>query len=132
MEIRDEDIGLAQVDQQVRWRHVELAIVVVRIVRQQHPQAITNRDAGCDDQKSIGETRILGIRELVQYLPGNEHRHDDRLTASGRHLQGDAIQLRIRLSVGSARFVLDPGVAVLSGAFGEVDRRFEGFNLAEE
>jgi hypothetical protein len=43
--------------------------------------------ARCDDEKRIREAGILRIRELVQRLPGNEHRHDNHLARAGRHLE---------------------------------------------
>ena len=44
---------------------VALAVVVLRVVRQQNPKAVANRDAWRYDQKCIGEAGILRIGELV-------------------------------------------------------------------
>lgn len=78
------------------------------------------------------EAGVLGIRELVQRLPGNEHRHDDRLARSGRHLEGHPGQAGVGLIVRLAKLVLNPGVAVLFGDLGDVDGRLQGLNLTEE
>ena len=111
---------------------VALAVVVVRVVRQQDAQPVADGDAGGDDQEGVGEAGVLRVGELVERLPGDEHGHDDRLAGAGGHLERDARQAGVRGVVGLADVVLDPGVAVLLGDLGDVDDRFEGFDLAEE
>ncbi len=66
-----------------------------RVVGQQHAQPVADGDAGRDDQEGVGEARVLRVGELVQRLPGDQHRHDDRLAAAGRHLERDAGQARV-------------------------------------
>ena len=83
--------------------------------------------------RKVSEKRAsCGSGELVERLPGDEHRHDDGLAGAGRHLEGDARQAGVRRVVRLAQVVLDPGVAVLPRDLGEVDGRLEGLDLAEE
>ena len=113
-------------------QNVPKPVVVVRIVRQQHPQPIADGDAGSCNQKRVGESRVLRVGQLVECLPGDEHRHDDGLAAAGGHLKRHAKQQRVGPFVGSAEIVLNPGVTILLGRLGDVDRRFKCFDLAEE
>ena len=81
MEVGDQDPRLREPLQQIGRHDVALTVVVVRIVRQQHTQPVADRDAGRDDQEGVGEARVLRIAELVERLPGDEHRHHDGLAA---------------------------------------------------
>lgn len=51
--VGDENSRLAKPVQQVRRKDVALLVVVVRIGRQQHAQAVTNCDAGRDEQERV-------------------------------------------------------------------------------
>lgn len=55
-----------------------------------------------------------------------------RLPRTGRHLEGDAVDVLVRSLVDIAERVLDPGVAVPGRDLGDVDRRLERFDLTEE
>ena len=87
---------------------------------------------GVTIRKASEKRAILRVGELVERLPGDQHRHHDGLAPAGRHLEGRAGQAGIRRVVGITKRVLDPGVTVLLGDFGNVDRRFQRFDLAEE
>ena len=130
--VGDQDARLAEPLEQVRRQHVALAIVVVRVARQEDAQTIPNGDARRHDQERVREARILAILELVQRLPGNQHRHDDCLAGAGRHLEREAPQAGIRRVVRGPEIVLDPGVAVLPRHLGDVYRGLDRFDLAEE
>ena len=132
MEVGDRDLGAAKLGHQLGRHHVELAVVVVWVTGQEHAEAVSDGDARRDDQEGVGEARILRIGELVERLPGDQHRHDDGLAGAGRHLEGDAIERRAGVLGGPLEVVLQPGVAVLPGHLGEVDRRLERLDLAEE
>jgi hypothetical protein len=65
-------------------------------------------------------------------VPGDEHRHDERLARPRRHLERDALEARVLRLVRFAEPVLDPRVAVPRRDLAEVDRGLECFDLAEE
>ena len=132
VEVGDDDLGLAQLVHQVGGHDVHCAVVVARVAGQQHPQPVADRDAGRDDQEGVGEAGVLGVGQLVERLPGDQHGHDHGLAAAGGHLAGDAEQAGVGVLVDRAEVVLDPGVAVLLGDLGDVDQRFQGLDLAEE
>ena len=95
MEVRDDDTRLAQPLLFTGWDQVALSVVVVRALGQQDPQAVSDRDAGRDQQEGIGEASVLLVGGLVERLPGDQHRHDDGLARPGRHLHGNAEQAGI-------------------------------------
>lgn len=132
MKIGDDDFGAIQVGLKFQRHNVELAIVVVGVVGQQHPQPIADGNAGRDDQKGVTETRVLSIGNFVENVPGDEHRHHHSFAAAGGHFKCDTKQQRVGLFVGITNFVFDPGVAVFVGDFGQIDGRFQRFNLAEK
>ena len=45
VEVGDDDLGLAELFEQVGGHDVALAVVVLRVVRQQHAQPVADRDA---------------------------------------------------------------------------------------
>ena len=103
MEVGDDELGLVQFLRQVRRNQVHLGVVVVGIIGQQHAQAVADGDARRDNQKRIGETRILGVGQLVQRLPGDQHGHDEGLAGAGGHLEGNAEQTGLAPSLASRR-----------------------------
>ena len=58
-------LRLRQLLAQVGRHDVDLAVVVVRIVWQQHAQAVADGDARRDDQEGVGEARILASRRSL-------------------------------------------------------------------
>ena len=77
-----------------------VSVIVVGIARQQHVKAILDRDAGRDDQEgareAVGSWRV---RDGVERLPGDDHRHDGGLARARRHLQGQAEELGVGLGI---------------------------------
>ena len=71
VEVGDDDLGLAQLLQLVGRHDVALAVVVLRVVGQQHAQPVADRDAGRDDQEGVGEAGVLRVGQLVERLPGD-------------------------------------------------------------
>ena len=56
VEVGDHDLGLAELLQQVGRHEVALAVVVVRVVGQQHAQPVADGDAGRDDQERVARS----------------------------------------------------------------------------
>ena len=75
--VGDEDFGPPELLLQLGRYNVTLAVVVVRVVRQQHAQPVTDGDAGRDDQEGVGEAGVLRVGVLVERVPSDEHGHDD-------------------------------------------------------
>jgi hypothetical protein len=132
VEVRDQNLGLAEPFEEMAGQDIPLAVVVVRVVRQKHAQPVADRDAGSDDEEGVGELGVLGVGELVERLPRDEHGHHDGLSGAGGHLERDAGQTGVGAFVGFSNLVLDPGVAAFAGSLGKVNRGFEGLKLAEE
>ena len=120
--------------QQVGGHEVALAVVVVRVVGQQHAQAVADGDAGRDDEEARRRTGASwGLASLLSVCQAMSIAMTTVLPRAGRHLEGDAEEagvVRRRSPRGAA--LLDPGVAVLAGDLGEVDGRLERLDLAEE
>jgi hypothetical protein len=75
-------------------RHEATAFVVaLRIARQQHAEAVSDRDAGADDEKSIGIVSPAVHR--IDRLPRDQHGQDSGLAGTRRHLGGDAKEARV-------------------------------------
>lgn len=132
MIVGDHDPNLAEPLAHLWWQQVPLPEVVVGVGGQQDSQPVADRDSWRDDEKGVAEACVLPILDLVQCLPGNEHAHDNRLAAAGRHLHGHSRQAGVVLGVLLLDEVLDPRVPVLGGHLGEVDGAFDGLALAEE
>ena len=87
LEVGDDHLGLAQLGQQFGRDQVVQAVIVVGVVGEQHPQPVTDGDAGRDDQEGIREARILRVGQFVQGLPGDQHPHHQRLAGTGGHFE---------------------------------------------
>jgi hypothetical protein len=61
----------------------------------------------------------------------DEHRHDDGLARSCRHLERDPVEAGVTRLAVLAELVLDPGLA-MAGDLGEEDGRLQRLYLAEE
>src|SRR5207249_2979165 len=70
----------------LRGNEIEDVVVVVMRVRAQNLQSFLHRQVWCSDENRIRELRGRWIPPPVAERPGDEHRHDDRLPASRRHL----------------------------------------------
>ena len=124
--------NLAFLDELLRGDDVSGVVVVLGIVGKQDPEAVADGEPVGDKENLIGESAVAGAGKFIEDLPGNEHRHDDRLAAAGGHFEGDAIQVWVVCGGRVAQIVVDPGIAEARGDFGEIDGGFEGFDLAEE
>ena len=92
VEVGDEDLGAAEVRQHVRGDEFAAGVVALRVVRQQHAQAIADGDAGRRHQKAAGEARAVRTAHRVHRLPGDEHGHHRRLARAGGELQREAAE----------------------------------------
>ena len=132
MEVGDHHLGAVEPVHQLGRHDVELAVVVVGVVGQQHAQAVADGDARRHDEERIAEPGVLRRLDLVERVPGDEHRHDHGLAAARGHLEGHAIELRVGRFVGLAQLVGQVLLARPRHALCEVDRRLDGLDLAEE
>ena len=88
----DDARGPDRADHVVRDEAAAL-VIILRIARQQHAEAVANRDAGADDKKRV---RIIPPAvDRVDRLPGDQHRQHGRLTRAHCHLGGDTKETRI-------------------------------------
>ena len=130
--VDDLDLGLEQRLPQVGGHEVALAVVVVVPLGVQHAEPVADRDARRDHQEPLGEPGVLRRHDLVDRLPGDQHRHHDRLAGAGRHLQRDARQPVVVESVLRLEPPAVVGRAVAAGDLGEEDRRLGRLALAEQ
>ncbi len=100
--VGDDDLGAGDVGQHVHRHQLAVLVVAVGVVGLQDAQAVLDGDAGRHDQEAAAEQRAAGRADGVDGLPGDEHGHDGRLAASGRHLQRDAQQVGVGGGVGGA------------------------------
>src|SRR5712692_8297588 len=75
----------------IRCNQVPLNVVVIGIVRLQDPESVPDCDAGGHDQKGVAEATVLGVRQLIEDMPSDQHCHDDRLPGPGGHFEGNAV-----------------------------------------
>ena len=85
--VADHNPALSQFVEQGRRHDAKGFIIVLRIGRFEHCKTAFDRQAGGDDQDVSGKSRILGISDFVQDMPGNDHGHDDGFARAGRHLR---------------------------------------------
>ena len=130
--VGDDDLRAPDLRQHFRRRDLAGLIIVVRLARQQYAKPILDCDTGRDDQEGAGE--ILGVLpRSVDRLPGDQHGHDGRLAAPGRHLHGQAEEFGIGLLVGFGDLIQKTlRRRALRRDLGKPDDRLDGFNLAEE
>jgi hypothetical protein len=117
--------GLAQ--------RIEDAVVVIRVVRLQDAQTITDGQAWRDDEEPACEVLAAGSTDGVQRLPRDEHCHYRRLPGAGGQFHREAFEARIRFGVDRLE-VLDQPLArcQVRRHLGEPDGGFDRFDLAEE
>ncbi len=121
-----------QVFPQIGRHQVAFSVIVVRVRRQQNPQAVTNGDTRRYDQEPVGEPVVLRTRRLIQGVPCDDHPHHHSLPGTGSHLLSDPEQTRVVAGRLLPEQVHDPVVAELAGRLGEVDRGLERLDLTEE
>ena len=107
-------------------------VIVKRVGGQQHPQPVADGDARRHHQERVCKAPVLAVGQLVQRLPGDQHRHHQRFAAAGRHLERHAVQLRVGFLVGGLQSILYPAITKAPGYLGDVDGRFQSLDLAEK
>ena len=95
MEVGDQDLGSAELPDQVGRDQVAQPVIVLGVVGQEHPQPVADGDARGDDEERVGEPAVFRVGDLVQGVPGDQHGHDDRLARAGRHLHRDPVESRV-------------------------------------
>ena len=125
MPVADQDRALPQLVGERGGHDAERLVVVLGVGRLQHGQAIAHRETGSDHQHVPGVSHVVRIGDLVQHLPGDDHRHDHGLAGPGRHL---GAQARERSTVGCDLQTHLVGRRRLR----EPDQRLRGFRLTEE
>jgi hypothetical protein len=91
-------------------------VVVVRVVRLQHAQAVADRQARRDDEEAAGERLAARAADRVQRLPGDEHRHHRRLAGPRGQLQREPVEARVRLGVDRLQVLEQPLARARCGA----------------
>ena len=93
--VGDDDLRLAEIADQVVGDEAAELVVVLVVLGEQDAEPVPDRQAGGDDEEPAGEARVVRLGDLVQRLPGDEHRHHDGLAGAGRHLQRDPVQAEV-------------------------------------
>ncbi len=130
--VRDDELRLKQHFLKVGRNEVALLVVVVARRRFEHLKPIADRDARSDDQELLGEPGVTRLRDLVDGLPGDQHRHHHGLAGAGRHLQPDARQPVVVQDVLGLDAAPEVGMPVATRDLGEIDRGFGRLALAEK
>jgi hypothetical protein len=133
MVVGEDDPRFPDVFEHVARHQIAVGIVIVQIVGQQDPEAILDRDSWCHHKESFGEGLAAGTPHGVDRLPGDQHRHDGRLTRAGRELQREPQQLGIGFTARGLEIVQQPfAVTGVRRHLGQPDRRLHRLDLAEE
>ena len=134
VEVGDDDLGAAEIGQHVRGHQFAAGVVAVRVVRQQHAEAVADGDAGRHHQKAAGEARAVRTPNRVHGLPGDEHGHHGGLARAGGEFQRQALEAGVRFVVGGLEVIEEtPRLATeLRRHFHQPDGGFRCFHLAEE
>jgi hypothetical protein len=105
-------------------QQVKFLVVVAGLPGEEHLQTFPDGEIGAYQEHPIGEASVLGIGQLVQHLPGDDHAHDDGLTGACGHLAGVA---------GKAVVPGDDDTLLFgSGGFHKPDEGLGGFPLTEK
>ncbi len=130
--VDDDDLGLAEAVPQVGRNETAELVVVLIVLGQRHPEPVADRQAGGDDEEPLGEAGVVRLGDLVQRLPGDQHRHHDGLAGASGHLESDPVQAEVARGVHVVEAVTDPRVALLLGSLRDVDRGLGGFSLGKQ
>jgi hypothetical protein len=103
-----------------------------RVVRLEHPEPVPDGDARRDDQEALGVASVARLCDLVEGLPGDEHRHHDGLARAGRHLQGHAGDALVVQPVLLIHPGPEVGLTLAARHLGQIDRRLSGLPLTEQ
>ena len=126
-----------------RWHQLALAVVVVGLVVEgglgvvaQHPQPITDGDAGRHQQEVVGVLGVVAVLAAVEVVVQHQAGHDHGLAGACGHLEGNAGQREFRVlhaGLRGAKLVQHVGARVaLVGHFIEPDGSLHGLALREE
>ena len=146
MPVGDEDFTGTQERAKSRRNDVERFVIVADGVGAQNLQTFLDGQVRAADEDGAREPQIGGLLAPVTERPCDEHRHDDGLTASGRHFapvaqEGQGILAGGGIQKGRKLVVEKPGIELWAVAcavrafiahFGKEDDGFDGFELAEE
>jgi hypothetical protein len=107
--------------------------VLKRTCRVEDPKPIFDGQARSADQKAAGEISASLASRRIDRLPCDEHGHDGGLACAGGEFQREPHQLRIGVFIRRSEMIQHTFAPVrLRGNLREPDRRFCGFDLAEE
>ena len=131
--VRDDDLRPLHVFEHVAGNEFTRAVVVVRVIRQEHPEPVANRQARGDEQESAGEVLAARAANSIHRLPSDQHGHHGRLACACGQLQGQPQETGVRILVGSGKVFEYPlAVGCVRGNLGQPNRGLHGLDLAEE
>ena len=144
--IRDDDAGVDAVEPRLHAARHKVALRVIvgalefagmRFIHEQHAQAVFDGDAGRDNEKIIREARVMAIFLPVEIMVQQQRGHHDGLARAGRHFEGDARQMLLRLVADAPLRLRDSAQNVLPdvrfcGDFVQPNRRFNRLALREK
>ena len=132
--IGDDDLRAVEIAEHVGRHQLAVAVVAVRIVRLQHPQAVADGETGGDHQESAREPPAAGTAHRVGGLPRDEHGHDRGLAGAGRELERESCEAGVRLLVGDREMIEEAAAFVAEPRrdLGQPDRGLRRLDLAEE
>ena len=81
MIVRDDNLGARDQLTLLLGYQAELAVDILGIAGEQNAEAILYGDARRHHQERVGEAPIVGIRETIETLPGDDHTHHGSLAA---------------------------------------------------
>ena len=131
VEVRDLDAGSLEGLELVGGDQIALGVVIAGEVRSEDLEPVFDRDARRDNEERVREAFVLGVGQLVQCLPGDEHPHDHGLAGAGRHLERDPVQAGVLGQVFFAKAAFYPGLRPPCD-FCQEDGCLERLDLAEE
>ncbi len=79
MPVTDQHFALPQLVVKARRNDVELIVIVVRAGWLKHLQSALHRQSWGDNEDVLREPFVLRIDNLVERLPSDDHRHQNRL-----------------------------------------------------
>ena len=132
--VGDDDLRAVEIAEHVGRHQLAAAVVAVRVVRLEHPQAVADGEARGDHQESAREPPTAGAADRIDGLPRDEHGHDRGLAGAGCELEREACEAGVRLLVGRREMVEEAAALVAEPRcdLGQPDRGLRRFDLAEE
>ena len=131
--VRDDDPGGLDQRQHVLRNELAMFVVGFGIVRQKDAEPVLDRDAGRRYEEAVRELRGHAMADGIHGLPGDDHRHDRGLAGAGRELEGDTVEIGVRVAVRERQLLQNPlALRRLVGDLRQPDQRLDGLHLAEE